>query len=800
MEPLKSPYGNNPQNMAPPAPGKAAKQTAADLLAEIDLPEMQAPPQEEEANAAALLAQAGGESLPPQDELVDTVGSGVPEDQIAPEPGFVQANMEQFDNFKMRLKAGLAANDREKLGFLRNSLGKENAIVKNGNIYFRKSQGDKFKRFDPETFEVVADVFPDFAREALTEAFMLPGEVAGGAIAGPGGAVAGRVATVAPANMAVDEIAKRVGIPQDEGRSQMVENAVGMGAEAVLPFAGKHIVKRLPGTMAYKMAREAGERESIALSKQSQEVARSAMELANEGRAAVVRGELVGVPGGEVNLMGHHLNPDDPRIQSIVNHAANDPRFINAQRRHAEDWGELVTNTLQEIGRRNNPGPYTPEKLASSVTNAVADVQRAEGKEIAYYKAKSMAALKNVKTPLPPEVNSQLQRMLQELNFTPRQEATKTLLKRDGSNLAGEKATIYADRMNTRTVWSPPRDMGKLLGKFGLTSEGEVRSLVNVLDEVQRASGNGGMRISDLERLRNTVGTLSDQFLRTPAGAELGALSGGLRKQYRDVISSGLQDPIEKKGFESAMDDFSVLMDNIKVLKHSLNEDASAKAIVNSFFTGKENLQKIKAIKQVSPESFAGLREEFANKLLVDFANRKSPTGYNSEAFLSAIDKKYGKEFLSEVFNDGKGANLDTLRKVLTVNERIESQFKNITADNASEAQKKGAMNILIGLLADMKFKSVNGVTAVLQGSTGKDKLLFDIMTRDGIDRYVASYPGKVDKKTVAKNLADMMAQNKVMRMVGPKIEKGIIPRAGRRLLIDEKIKPGDKFEEDQNF
>lgn len=775
MEAIKSPNSAKPSALDSPVPGDDLAKAAQEFMAK------QAPaalPAMDESKAAQeFLAQQNGgmgqESVPTQQELSP--------DQIMPEPGIVQANIDQFSNLGDRIRAGLGANNEEKAGFLRKKYGEENVNVsKDGKIRFRRGPNEKFKSFDPEAFELAADI-ADFSREVVTEAAMLPGEVGGSMAMGPGaGTVIGRVASVPAANAMADKAAELAGVPRDDSRSSFAENAIGMGLEAILPAIGKQIVKRIPGTAMYKAAKEAGEKEIVALSKQNKEVAQAANDLAMEGRAAILNGEAVGVPGADVNMMGHHLNPDDPRFRALADVAASNPKFINAQNQLAEGWGESAKNVLNEIALRNGRGPVNPEQLSSKIINAAADARKAEGQAIGKFKAKALAKLGNAKEPLPPQVNQQLDTMLQALNFKQKISKVKTFDRTTGKRSIVDKVSYV-----------PPNDIRPLVGQFGTTTMGQVRSLVNSLGEL-KAKSKDGIRLTDLEGARNVIGSLSDSLYGTQAGAEMGKLSGGLREHYRNVIGNGLENDFEKQAFNQAMDDHGLLMDNLKTLKNVLKDNASAKAVVSSVFTGKENINKIKAIKSVAPEQFPALKEEFINQLLEQYGSRESKTGLKSGALLDAMNKKYGKQFMEEVLNDGPGANYDTLKKVLLVTERMENQFKNIKVDQAPEQVKQGAMNTMIGLLGNIKFKSVNGITSMLKGTKGQDNVLVQIMTRDGIDKYIANYPGKVDKAQVSKNLKDILARSKVINKFGALVpEQGIVPRAVRRGIVSDKMKTG---------
>ncbi len=761
MEALKSPNSARPGSLSSPVPGDDMAAAAKAFMAN------QAP--------AALPSPAQGQPAAPQDDMAQAAqqfASGPTDDQFAPEPGFAEANKDQFSNFVTRLQTGLAANDTEKLNFLKKKFGPDNAVVRDDKIYFRKP-GEKFKRLDPATLEVVNDLIPDFAREMVTEVGMVPGEVAGG-LAGAGaggvgavpGAVMGRAASVPFANALADKVSELAGVPQDEARKRGVENGIGMAAEAVLPIIGNKLLSKIPGTTAgveaYNAAKEAGQREIVALSKQSQKVAEAVHSLAQEGRAATVDGAIAGLPGTQINLMGHQLNPDNPILQNFANKAASDPRFINAQQQLAQDWGASAESTLKEIGRLGNPGPYKPEVLAKTVTNAVDDLQKAEGMAIGKFRAQAMANLKNEKQPLAPETTQKITDMMKEFGFRFRTNA-------DGSGLTAV----------------PPNDIGSLVGKMGLTSTGEVRSVVNNLNELGKGVKKG-LTVTDIDRLRNSIGSTSDNLFRTQAGAKLGALSGDLRQLYRDTISKGLPEDFDKAAFNSAMDDFSQLKMNVGTLKNALMEDSSAQAIVKNIFTGKENLQKVQAIKKISPESFAALKETFVNQLLTEYSSRENATGLKSSQFLDAINKKYGDQFLHEVFDGGKGPGLDTVKKILTVTERIEQQTKRSTVDNMSEQQKKGIVDAATGLFFDIKFKTINGVNAVLRGTSSGDNILTQILTRDGVDKYVANYPGRaIDKKLVHDQLNQYLAESKfygAARREGAKLQRPVKAAAKQQL------------------
>lgn len=772
-----------PGSLPQPVPGKETALTAESLF-------------EDAPSADGLFADA-----PPVQE---TTAPEIPPEQFEeqkyqnPAVDFAMTNfspsgaVEQAKNVVTRIQAGLAANDTEKMMFLKKKFGEDNAVMKNGKLYFRRAPGEKLKPLDPETLELINDILPDFSREIITELAMLPGEGAGATLGGfagaalghlPGaaagvalGGVAGRILSVPFANAAADQAAEMAGVPQDPNRDKTTENLIAMGFEGTMPVVGKSIgkavTKRIPGTVAYKAAKEAGEREIVALTKQSEEVAQAAHELNQMGRGATFNPATVGMPGARVSLMGHQLSPDSPQLLASAARSKANPLYIKAENELAEGWGDSVRNTLTEIARKNNPGPLRPEMLASKVTNAVNDLRAAEGKAIGQFKSKAMQNLKNERQPLPPDMRGRVEELLREFNFSPRTKQSETRTKYFNGLLDRKTKT-------ETTVWNPPKDLSAVQGRLQLNDAGDVRAAVNALNEVAKGLDTG-LRPSDIERLRGVLGGLSDSFYDKQAGQRFGQLSGDMRGLYKETIKKGLDDDFEKAAFESAMSEFSEMAGNVQTLKKVLNDDYSAKAIVRSFFTGKENLAKIKAIKQLSPESFSSLREHFVNELMIDYADRSAKTGLNSTGFLNALDKKYGKEFLNEVFEGGKGADLDTLRKGLLVTERIESMTKKTSPELMSESQKKAAVDAASGWLLGIKSRMATGFVNLLTLGGKKDSALMDILTRDGIDKYVAQYPGRTaDKKKLHEQFYNMLAEYKLMKAARSAAESAA-PVAGR--------------------
>lgn len=792
QEALRNANSARPGALAKPVPGA---DSADALLAELDsadklLAELDAPAASDQ-NGANQGFQGQMQQVN-QPTPVEGATPDMPLDQFAQEPSFAEANLAQFNpkNFIDRLQAGLAANDTEKANFLRGKYGEKNVSVRDGVIYYRRDPSEKLKKLDPAAFELLSDIIPDFAREAITEAAMLPGELLGGAggfIAGGGvgslpgaaaGATVGRAASVPGANLLADKVAEAAGVPRDENRSRMGENLTGASLELAFPVLGKYIVKpvagqiakRIPGTIAYDTAKKKGAQEIVALSEQSREVLKMADDLEKSGILQKIDGAAVGVPGANVSLMLHQIQPDSPDVARLMKNMTELPQFLNAQMKQSEAYGAALENNLREIATRGGYGPVAPEKLGSVIVDAVSTLDRTEGRAIGKYRAKAMAALGMKKQQLPAEVSQEMVQIMNELGFNRQSKKLVTMTRPTFDKLGGRKVTERLD-------FVPPRDMQKIVGRLGL-DEGQARSVVNVLNEYGQLVTRGNeARLPDVERMISRMGPLNKKLQGTALAGQWGKLTGQLREHRRAIIGSGLDDDFEKAAFNKSMDDFKMIRENVDQLENVLRSDVSAKNIVAGFFKGKENIANIRALKSLtgndSPQ-WGALKEEFVNQLLLKHSG-SGPTGFNSKAMLADLQKNYGDDFMREVFDDGKaGPNYDTVKKLLTVGQRIESTFRGVKADQVDDKVKQGLINTAIGLFADIKFKTVNGIASLIGARGNKENSLMEIMSRDGIEKYVANYPGKLsksDRSRVVQNLKDMLGQYKVVRQLGQRAE-----------------------------
>lgn len=752
-----------PQSVGSPVPGDELAQAAAAFMAKNKAPVMEAPAEAPQEDLVSAASQFVAQQPTGADNVVGPTGE-MQTDEQAYGAKLSEAGDDGKGALADRIRYGLAANDQEAVNALRSRYGDKNVVVKKGEIYFRRQDKGEMKRIDPDTFELAHDLLTDNARTAVTEAAMLPVEMLGGvagAAAGAGaggatipvvgaipgsaaGAVTGarlaRVGMVPFANMAADKIAELAGVPQDEGRSKTSENLLGMGAEFVLPVIGSKLMKRIPGTAAYKLARDLGERETIALSRQSKEVVEAANRLNAEG---------IDAP-----LLLHQMQPDDPKVKKLLSDAGNSGQLIQKEMEIAEGYGQSLKKVLGSIASQGKNAPSGDTKnLSQGIIDAVSDIDRLEGEAIGKFKAKAMALAKGRKVPLPQTANQTVETMMRELGFTPKKEVLNSVTRREVMNPILEQTQQMGRRNEiVRTKWTPPKDMDGILGRFGITDPGQARAIVNNLKEYSDVMSRGGeVRLPDLDKLINRMGAINPKLRGTEAGKLWGGLTGELRQHRRKVIGDLLDngaDDFEKKAFNDAMDNFSLIRQNVGDLQGVLGDNRSTKSIVNFFFSGKDNVPRIDALKAIvgkdSPQ-WGQLKEEFVNQLLVKHADANSKTGFNSGKLLKDLEQGYGPDFMKKIMNEGSGPNYQTVKDLLTYGQRLEAAERGIkNVDDASETVKKGIGNLAISMWLGLKGQGLSAMKSIVGAGSNQERALMEILSRDGVDKYIKDYPGKM--------------------------------------------------------
>lgn len=268
---------------------------------------------------------------------------------------------------------------------------------------------------------------------------------------------------------------------------------------------------------------------------------------------------------------------------------------------------------------------------------------------------------------------------------------------------------------------------------------------------------------------------MTDKLRGSEAGKIVGKIQGDLRQYRRKIIGDSLG-PEEAKLYNASMDNFSVIRSNREELSGLLERDVTAKTIVGQFFKGGANKERVTALKALVGEDspqWGSLKEAFVQQLTEKHMNPNSPTGFNSKAFLNDLTKSYGDDFVSSVLNTGKnGPNLQTVKNLLTVGDRLEATFRKVKPEDASDTVKKGMADLVFSVVGNLKSKGINAVQTLgsLIGASGnKESRIMEVFNREGFEKYLQGYRGR-DKGRIAEGLETVLGNYNNARGVSKNI------------------------------
>lgn len=167
-----------------------------------------------------------------------------------PKAGIIDRAKQSLDAHWTRFKAGAALTDEGALSVWKKKYGDENVKVKDKAIWFRRQKGEKFRKVDPETFELVGDTLLDGSGPIIEGAVSVALEAAGimplaAATWASGGsaapvtipAAAGVMAGAGAAGVAArDQVAKWMGV--EEATNLRNEMALSAGLNVAVPALG----------------------------------------------------------------------------------------------------------------------------------------------------------------------------------------------------------------------------------------------------------------------------------------------------------------------------------------------------------------------------------------------------------------------------------------------------------------------------------------------------------------------------------------------------------------------------------
>ena len=700
-------YGNSPDSLASSTPPDSfeAELAAASALAKTTAQSpapasVSSPPVDD---FESQLAQASSLAAPaPQ-----TGPAEIPQDR----PGAITVD-ENGASFIDQLKASLAANDTEKIAFLKKQFGQDNVkTTENGSIQYRKNPGEKFRKFNTTVInDFISSLIPS-GRDAVKELGMIPGAVGGTIVGGPVGTVAGRVASVPSSNKLADWVAEQVGIPQDPTRNKTQEMAIEGVIEAALPAvarigkgAVKQVTKRIPGTAANA--------EKIA-----KEFAKDAVSLAPENQAVLDSVNQLREAGFTAEILNSQINTQSKPLADAVARVKNTPQIQEAMTRVGQDAQKAIQDTFRAVVDTKVVGMAPQGRIGNVIKDTAKTIRKSEGEAIGAFKNQAIAKTKNARIPINQELGTAFNQIVESLELNP-----QTLGKVTQSDIEAR------------------------LGKLGINDAGQMRSIINGLNSVYQQSNKGqGIRLSDMDQVVKTLGDLTDTAKRVggPLSAAWGQLTGSARRFKNESIMSGLDDT-GKKAFAATNARYGALLESVAHIEKMVDDDIGSHIIVDRLLSNsKTAVGDAKALKAILPApTWEKLKGEWVEKQLTDFTdkNGKIKAGQLADYFR----KDLGPEFKDILF-DGDQKKFNLFKASLVYGQRVADTQLPVTGNIPQDQLEKTAKDVVTSIVGSPFLAARTLLNNVFGAGTAKKEqaAILTLLGNDGFQRYVANLPPK---------------------------------------------------------
>ena len=415
---------SQPSNLISPIPGQEedvaipqmTPMSAAQAAPTPEATPAEAAPPEDDMFAQLAQAQPQDAAPPAEDDLFNQLAQAQPaggDGQIQVSPAEQVSTFLFGKNVVERARLAFAGNDKEILADLKKRKGDENArLDEDGEIEFRNSKDEKFKRLDPDTTELFADIVIDNLRTVVEGATELSGEQIGSAIgglAGPVGKVVGRVAGGAAGAVGgvkvADWFAEEVlSIGRDEDRDAEAEATGAAVFSLAFSALGPLASKALKGK-GHGITNAAADFENkLPTLRQAQAKLRSL-----EGDA-----EILNKVGFDISFKAPDgtdtfapitaLAPENPALKLKIAEAAQNEEVLNATAAYAQSTRDALFGVLRHIGNiseKADSGIFSDKGIGLRAELLVRGVKKEQGELIGNARKLAKNEFKNLAAPVP---------------------------------------------------------------------------------------------------------------------------------------------------------------------------------------------------------------------------------------------------------------------------------------------------------------------------------------------------------------------------------------------------------------
>lgn len=626
----------------------------------------------------------------------------------------------QIQEFPARLEASFAGNKKEEKIVLERRYGAENVKKQGDDFLIRK--GDKWKKFDSDSFEVLNDIIADGGRGIVEQAGTEFGTATGVAAAGlmapatAGGSVLAAPAVVGASRMAggafgvslADSIAENLyNIPRDPERSKTNEAITGAVVNATFGKVGDFVGSYFAKKGAEKATRLMNE--SIDKSLEADiAVLREASDVLSDANLLT---PIKTVFGETTYLAENAIKDGAPDITFRAKVYADNPEVIRAK-------GELGMGVQKVITGINDKIAAVSNKFSGKdILNKVNNIEVAEAEMLVGFRDDFVDAAGD---------------RLQPMSKT--QEALKTIEDSIGYTPGAKDAPKdAASRLLNKQFEKISND---LFNNNGSLSASDLAENYKIINKISKDMGVWDKNFSDRTLQENAIVKLWT----------------GVRDDYSIAIKSNVGEKVlptniqglyKTKTYGQTLDRFSEIknakldLKNLLIDSNSGEANITAEALAHHLFSNKKTtLKDIDAAKLLfkeDPDAWNGIRRIELDNLLKKSYNAKKEY-FDGTKFVQSV-LSLPNDVALELAGGQKGLN------ILEAAQTYSNRLQNYTLENLSKSNEaKGILSKTLSFTGNF-IQSKGLAMWDLISATGRNRSVAKYLSAEGRDEMLKLAP-----------------------------------------------------------
>lgn len=729
-----------------------------------------------------LLAQFREDPAEAEQQTLEVAGGEqVPIAEPVAGEGGLESIRQQVADFTNRVAVNIAGSPEAQKLTLENRLGEENVkVLKNGDFLIRNRKADKFRRLDPESFELINDIIADQFKEGLQGAGGTIGAglgAVGGVAAAP--VTAGVSAVAAPLAAAglgasiggqiANSIGALIGVVRPEAEAGQLAQATEAVETAALFATGEAAFAKfgqlLKGRSASRaLAKSKNVKAEDVLDESSKQALQTLEDMNQSGfKINLPEGSIPGVQG-EVSIPASALIPHTPGVQATAKSLENEAAFQLVKKEAAEQYSNFVLQHVETMAGTGKGKLSEAVKtglrdadntLANNIKGVLSGARKREGEVIGNFR-KQVSKVAG-KQPLP---------------------STET----------GQAIASIADDLGIQGLRDAKGKLGlqfpgddQLIADLGFTTQAQLNTFKSNMNDIAgKLAKEGGLNIDDLLRLSKTVGNQTASS-RGFSRSVLGRLAGALRADTREGMATILE-PAAAAEYKEAIGVFRKLAKNEEALKTIMKDDVGANTFVSGLLSkGKKSPEALKAMKELVLKENPQLWNKMVGEFLEEAAvlSRDTAPGRLSQFNAAKFEKKVfgiGKENLETLMGPDSGFSSKKLKGMLELGSRMDKLLSAGAPDTVVAEHTKNAIQ---AVAAFSRVAKVNA-SAMFLRLFDKNSRVAKMVTKQGVEEFLGKVP-QAEKGRMRDLLNSMLAAGRrsgaietVERAAGAEVISGV--------------------------